>query len=184
MIDFGLFTFASPPGTGIDWILKASNLIGLGKHQKEQSTFPFQERNGDTRLKVSVVRHPCDWLGDCWASLRGGLNTENQRIASFACLRNDSFDDFVRSYLEIMPGGIERFFADYRADVCWKLEDLPWAFLLFMQTLGVPRRLLEGCKHLDRGLLFEWTTPFWEPSLKKRVREAEKRFTERYEYYY
>ena len=46
------------------------------------------------------------------------------------------FKDFVEDYLDHCPGAVGRVFAQYRADSCLRLEDMPWALIDLLKSFG------------------------------------------------
>ena len=71
MIDYRIFQVACPPLTGAKWLVQAAQLCGLGPGFTEHiyGLFP-KEHSG--LLRVSLVRHPCDWLTACYAHFQQG----------------------------------------------------------------------------------------------------------------
>ena len=131
-------------------------------------------------LRVSLVRHPCDWLASCWSALRDGSRDVNH-VGMFSRLAGGTFDEWIRNYLNLMPGAVGDLYAKYRADSYLRLEDMPWALVELLEALGVPevfRGLVAGLPRRNRSA----STPRWDPSLRRRVLEAERKTLEDFDY--
>lgn len=178
MTDFGLFQFASPPRTATTWIRKAAALAGLRENGRSEIHLPHEQNH--SVVKVSCVRGPVGWLQSYYASIRPG-RVDVPVVDAFYCDENTTFDEFIRRYLNEMPGQVCRMFDAYHADICLRLEDLPWAFIELLDSLGVPRKLRERCLVLGIENPSK-ILPKWSPSLKARVIDAEWYFIERFEY--
>ena len=61
--------------------------------------------------------------------------------------------------------------------------DLPWAFVEFLGSLGIPRELRERCLRLGRPNASK-KQPAWNPSLRDAVFEAEHAMTDRFGYFW
>ena len=105
-IDYTLFTFSCVPYSGEDWFTEAAQCAGLGYKSLHQAHPPFQARKTQDEIRVSLVRHPCDWLEQVYvAHQHGSLNGYAGR---FGLLRTESFPLFIYHYLDMIPGTIER----------------------------------------------------------------------------
>ena len=100
-IDFGSFEFAAPIMTGELWVLKTCKLAGLGGDiAKQDVNQTFSQRNGqsESKLKVSIVRHPCHWLSDIYSVLAGDPFLFNSILRDFSVTIGDGgFDDLVQN---------------------------------------------------------------------------------------
>ena len=71
----------------------------------------------------------------------------------------------------------------YNADVVLRVEDLPWSFIDFLESMGVSKGMREHCLSLNAQNNTPWKKlPVWSPSLRARVIEAEAELVERFEY--
>ena len=93
----------------------------------------------------------------------------------------DSFDGIVRQYLARCPGWIGRMFDAYGGDVVIRVEDLPWAFVEFLDSVGVEKRARERCLLIGRPNVSS-ELPKMSPLLRDRIIEAEWPMVEKYDY--
>lgn len=180
MIDYTLFQFSCPPRTGTAWFIQAAQLAGLGPGFKRNAHAPFPAERKREVLRVSLVRHPCEWLASCYAALQEG-GPDVGHLGRFARLNGASFDDYVRSYLREVPGAVGRLYAEYRADSFLRLEDMPWALVELLEAAGVPKVFRGMVSRLPRQNPSA-STPRWDPSLRRRVLDAERRTLEDFDY--
>lgn len=183
MIHFDLFQFASAPRTATTWVRRAAALAGLKENWTREVHMPFPEQNEWKVLRVSCVRHPCDWLASYYAMINPG----HVNVPTVDAFRTNekTFDEFIRRYLDEMPGAVGRMFASYNADSCMRVEDLPAAFCELLESLGVPRKLRERC--IETGpdnITHPDKRPKWNKQLKDAVIRAEVQFLERFEYWW
>jgi len=178
-IDYKLFSFAAPPLSGVDWFVKAAQLCGLGLGSAEQAVDPFPKRRSNI-LRVSLVMHPCDWLVSCYLKVHingcCGLN-----LGSINTFRQDgSLGDFLRCYQK-QPGVVGKFFGQYEADSCMRVEDMPWALMEQMKVFDVPRSMYRHLADIEGP---KRPTPIYvRPSIRLSVMRAEEEFAERYNYH-
>jgi len=177
MIQYNLFTFACPPHTAADWFIKASQSIGLGPGFRHHAYEQFQG-TAHSQLRVSLVRHPCSWLGECWLSLRKN-EVESNHTGYFSMLPKDTFHQFVQGYLAKDPGSISRLYNRYEADTCIRVEDLPWAFLELAESLGVPEVMLSKARRLVPPV----QAVQLPDHLHRQVIDAEREVVESYDYW-
>ena len=183
MMDMGLFFFASPPRTATTWVRKATMEAGILRNADRVKVHVPHEDRPSSVLRIACVRHPCDWLRSYYTSVYPGkVGVECVDVFRPAAGAKD-FDEFVRYVLSLGPGAVGGMFRAYNADVILRVEDLPWAFVEFLESLAVPRKLRERCLSLNRQNptkpeLF----PTWHPSLKARVLQSEAEMVDRYEY--
>lgn len=181
MHDFKLFEYAGPPRTGTTWIIEAAHLCGLRDGQKAAVHIPFEGKT--TKLRVMTVRHPCTWLASYWAEIHPG-QISVAIVDQFAKLPGVSFDEFIRSYLEQMPGGIGRMIEHYGADSCLRIEDTPQNWIELMTSYKIPRVFSERTVDLEiRNRAKRRPLPKWNRSLRDRVLDAEVDMLERFEYW-
>ena len=180
----GLFEFASPPRTATTWIRSAAVSAGLTELNRNYVHIPHERNNnGRNVIKVTCVRHPCEWLRSWYASIYPGLIGVDAVDDLRWHVNYASFDAVVRQYLAMPAGWIGRMFNAYNADVVIRVEDLPWSFVEFLESLGVPVKMRERCLSMQPMNVFKkQTKPSWNPSLRLRVEESEKEFIARYDY--
>ena len=180
----GLFEFASPPRTATTWIRNAAVEAGLTELNRNHVHVPHErDGNGRNVIKVTCVRHPCEWLRSWYASIYPGLIGVDAVDDLRWHVNYASFDAVVRQYLAMPAGWIGRMFNAYNADVVIRVEDLPWSFVEFLESLGVPVKMRERCLSMQPMNVFKkQTKPSWNPSLRLRVEESEKEFIARYDY--
>jgi hypothetical protein len=179
MIDLQLFQFSTAPRTGTAWLLKAASLAGLGDHSEDKAHQPHA--TGPSQLlRVSLVRHPCDWLASYYSGVH--RRSTNSPADSFMQCDNSSFESFVRSYLRTMPGGVGQVFFAYNADSYMKLEDMPWAFAELLESAGVPRPLRQRIYDLKAQNCSSRRVSL-KGKLRRQVLEAEERLVEEFDYY-
>lgn len=158
--------------------MRACFQAGLGTQPKARVHEPHD--NGSSVLKVSMVRHPCDWLASYWNEIgnaRLGIPTD-----VFAPLPADDFDDFVRAYLKKIPGAIEQIFDAYHGDSYLRLEDQPWALEELLESVGVSKPMRELVLMTDVVNQSKNEIPIWSKSLRRRVEDAERGLMERFNY--
>lgn len=179
MIDYKLFQFASAPLTGVDWIIRAAQLSGLGPGFSAIAVKGFGECNGSS-IRLSSVRNPCDWLAACWEFLKNHDRPYGRSLLPFSKLKNETFEQFVGDYLKEFPGWISKIQSSYRANVCLRYEDLPWSFVEFGSSVGIEEEMLDNVKRWmsrPQPSFVEWN------DLRSRLLESEEEFCERYDYY-
>lgn len=180
MIDCDVFAYASPPRTATTWI----------KHALAQAGLPCSGRvhephcSGDGKLKLTTVRHPADWLRSYFAAIWPGQIQVDcvDWVRKNFCTGQESFDGFVRAYLQSdwTVGGM---IAAYGADAVIRVEDLPWAFAEFLASVDAPTRVQEQCLLIPAANTARNSKlPKWNPSLRARVLEKEYEMIELYCY--
>lgn len=178
-VDFGLFIFASPPRTATTWIKHAAVAAGL---KGGGSVHEPHDRDW-SRIRLSMVRRPDDWLRSYWVSIYPGqIQIDLVDGLRKTCSGTSTFDGFVRTYLQ---GGwrVLNMIDGYCADVVIRVEDLPWAFVEFLESLDVPRCLRERCLQIQPvNAARQEKLARWNPMLRARVLEAENELIDRYEY--
>jgi hypothetical protein len=170
-IDFGLFELAGPFASGVDGVAelcKSAGLEGGGGHLGWFSAEP------SSKLRVSVVRHPCDWLAHFYCE--GNLQLHN-----FFAGRVHTFDGFVEGYLDKRSGEILSVFDDYKCDTRFRLEDMPWALAELLESLGVPESTWQ--KITQREFSIPKASVRWNPVLRLRVLVAEREMCSTFDYW-
>lgn len=124
-----------------------------------------------SKLRVTIVRNPYDVLR-CWYS--------ELPLAAGKVERTIGFNEYVRDYLHFDAGRIGESHNDFAADTVMRIEDMPWAFIEFAESLGVASSVLDKLRD-------EKPEPVpshnWDPGLRRQVLDAERDFCERYNYF-
>jgi len=190
-----MFEFAAPPRTGVHWVVRACREAGLmlfpNNGSVAASLLPWPEQ-ADTSskgmLRVSLVRHPCDWLRSVYDIYRLALYLGNPELTSLVqklVIRSGcDFDQFVSDYLETKPGEISRIFNSYKADSRMRLEDMPWALVELLESFGVKQKSLDRVMALppqEKILILNRSK--WHPDLRQRVLDAEVKLCQDLDYY-
>jgi hypothetical protein len=177
MVRYELFDFASAPGTGAEWFCRAAQLAGLGVAFTREATKPFAG-NGKDRFRVSMVRHPCDWLYEIYTL---GVDDLHE-IGCFGRLnRGGRFEDFVREYLDRPDLRIGQVHDTFRSDSVLRYEDLPWAFCELARTAKVSMNFLRHpffCQPPNGPY-----RPRIEALLRSEILRREWNLVERYDYF-
>jgi len=191
----GMFEFAAPPRTGVQWFVQACQGVGLmifpDMSSVETSFYiPWTKHSTSRRdlIRVSLVRHPCDWLRSIYDAFQSDLRLPyltNRIIVRLGTeLPRDDFGKYVTGYLAKMPGEITRIFDSYKVDTRLRLEDMPWALVELLESLGVEQ------KGLDRVIALrpQAKTPIpmrskWRSDLRQQVLETEAKLCEDLDYY-
>jgi len=180
-VSFGLFEFAGVPRTATTWIRNAAVLAGLKENGRTVVHVPHAPGPSDVP-RLTVVRHPCSWLQSYWSAIYPGfIGVDVFDDLRKTYLSPDGFDGTVRQYLSRCPGWIGRMFAAYGGDVVIRVEDLPWSFVEFLESVGVERNARERCLTMQ-PMNGSKILPQWNKSLFDRVVEAEADFVRTYEY--
>lgn len=189
-----MFEFAAPPRTGIHWFVRACQEANLemfpDSHSVSASYLPWEGQAKKDTIRLSLVRHPCDWLRsvfDTFQAVRQGVLQENAGLYGLRCygfdgLSEDNFDEFVVQYLERRSGGIGRIFDSYQADTRMRLEDMPWAFIELLESLGVEKKSLDRVYNLPPQARAPSRSE-WQPDLKQQVLKSEAEFCQNLDYY-
>lgn len=179
MITYPDFHFASPPRTGTTWFLRACFYAGWGAQHKANVHIPHTP---GSELKITLVRHPCDWLASYFTRIhRGCIHVTS--VDRFAKLPVGDFDKFVRAYLQRMPGAIGEMFTDYNATSYMRIEDMPHAFIELCMSLNVhPSQygMVYALKPVNDTATDK--LPIWRRSLYEHVMDAEREMMEHFDY--
>lgn len=132
---------------------------------------------------MSTVRHPADWLKSYYATIwPGQIQVSCVDGLRLLCHGKETFDDLIRKYL-LSRWSIGGMFDAYGADVVIRIEDLPWAFVEFLESVGVGRKDRGKCLSVpvvNESKLGRF--PRWNPCLRDRVIESEWNMAEKYDY--
>jgi len=172
MIDYGLFSFATPPLTGEGWWIKAAQIVGLGTALPDRVHNSWPPNYKDN-LRVTQVCHPVSWL-------RAFFDQPWNGCSPLVGIKADSFESFVRQYLIDCPGVVSRLFGLYRADVVQRAEDQPHAFWQFAETMGVSEVMYGNLLNLNPPYMLAFGTPRW---IYNEVRQAEPDLFDAYDYW-
>jgi len=184
MIQYESFQFATAPRTGAAWFIKACQLAGLGPGFHHQAVTPFTEST-PTQLRVSLVRHPCDWLDSLYHSAQCHKHVGPFHCADTGCRRSKPFAEFVDYYLHYHQGAIGRVLLSYEADSYLKCEDFPVAFTELAELVGVDIKLLSNPFFHNRPAAME-TQKIRQLTMTntyRRIMESERELVERFDYY-
>jgi len=184
MINYPQFLFATPPRTGIAWGLDVFKLAGFGEKDCAFARIPFSYNEDKMKLRVSIVRHPCGWLRSLFCAIKSGtFDFSSNGMSILSSLSNLwNFSSFVEEYLRKFPGYISFIFSQYQSDTCMRLEDMPWAMVEFLESLGISGKVLDEIRTLPKRNVSS-NLPIWDMDLRKKVLQAEKEYAERYDYY-
>lgn len=182
MIQFNGFVFASPPRTASTWFVKACYECGLGaKQQSKVHEPPPADWNG---YYVSLVRHPYDWLVSYHLALEGGY-TGIDCVDVFSSLSKESGDvyEFLARYLDEMPGTVGEMFSNYKASTIMRVEDLPWAVIELLESLGVKSKITSKLLEFPAVNCRRGHAHVLDKELRKKIVKAEDAFCEQYDYF-
>jgi len=177
-IRYSLFEFATLPGTGASWFVQACQYAGFGPSFLNYAHIPFSESVHSSKLRVSLVRHPCSWLAHCFVAKKSNL-VPLKYMGGFADSPLDNFDSFVEDYLNRMPGAVTTLYRNYQADTFIRIEDMPGAFHELMESFGVPRTLYG---YHVRTPIQNNNLPEWNPKLRALVAKQEMSIIDEYDY--
>ena len=177
MIRYPDFDFASPPRTGTTWFVQACALTSLGERSRGQVHLLHDD---SPTLKITHVRHPCDWLASYFQTIHGGY-LDVPCVDEFRFLEFSSFGSFIKSYLRKMPGSIGRMFKAYRATSYIRLEDEPFGLLELLKSCEIEHKATK-IKTLAPANRARQHLPIWERHTWAAVLEAEHEFVEEFDY--
>lgn len=177
MIRYPDFDFASPPRTGTTWFVQACAFTPLGERSRGQVHLPHDD---SPTLKITHVRHPCDWLASYFQIIHGSY-LDVPSVDAFRFLDFGSFSLFIKSYLRMMPGAVGRMFKTYRATSYIRLEDEPFGLLDLLRSceIRVETTKIKTLAPANRSRTY---SPIWEKHLRDAVMKAESEFVEEFDY--
>lgn len=88
---------------------------------------------------------------------------------------------FVDAYLIKRAGKIGEMFDAYNANIVHRIEDAPWCFIEFFESIGVPKSKYDSLRNAG-PINTSKDKPEWDKAQWNAVCDAECRFMERYEY--
>ena len=182
MIDYGPFRFAAAPRTGSTWFLNAMNTVGFQGGSKATVHIPHKDEKCPT-LRVSLVRHPCDWLRSYFTAIYPG-NCGIPEVDTLLSIKADDFDTFINGYLWQHEGQVGRIFKAYHADSYIRTQDILYGTIDLLISVGVPLNKWDflspapvnasvGPKHL---------LPRWKPHLRQLVCKKEEELMENFNF--
>lgn len=182
MIAFNKFVFATPPRTGTVWFLKACEIAGMSTGSRFEAHSPPPSKFGG--YCVSIVRHPFTWLESYYDNIKGSkISVQPVDKFSHHCLNSDSFEEFVNLVLKWIPGGVGRMFDDYNPTSVFRLEDLPWAAIQFLQSnVDLSRDQIDRIVQLGKQNISKEQVRPKNQSLWNRVVQSERIYCDRYDY--
>lgn len=180
MIEYEQFCFAAPPRTASLWFRTAARICGLTELNVDDGYHTF----GITgKLKVSIVRHPFDWLCSCYSSLQAGTLDPDNIVAIGELNYQSTLEVFLYDYLAMCPGHIKKLFDFYQANSVMRVEDLPGAFLELATTLGVDRKWRYVICDLPALNCSAYNSYDLPKGMLEAVVKAEKELCETYDYW-
>jgi len=178
VIDCKDFQFATASLTGGPWFYQTIMKYGIEDSEYYGGVLgKFKKIKDGHKLKVTLVRNPCDWLGLCYKMLLSDCLSGT--LKKFKELNTESLYEFANDYLDKMPGEISRLFFSYEADSYMRIEDMPWAMLEFLEMLGHDVSFRSFPKIPIQSEFPRIDNEF----LRQRVMKAEKGITDAFDYY-
>jgi hypothetical protein len=167
-----LFHFAAFPFTAVDWFLCACQSLDFDMvdtaQAQEYASMGFTESCKEA-IKISLVRHPCSYIVDYY----------NANIHSISI----PLEAYVSNRIHSFPSSVGKEFDSLAADVCLRVEDLPWAFLELIESLGIQQDKVKMFKNFPMQVNVPNHRGAISPTLYKQLCESERDFMERYNYW-
>lgn len=180
MIFYPRFRFATPPRTGSVWFVEAAAAIGIGgpAHHTAVVHVPFPPLPPDPiRLpRVSLVRHPCDWLGSLFGSIYPQRVCEPMNeLCDLSIGIGDSFNDFIRAVLT-RPGIVGEIFSHFQAEYTLRTDRIQEDVAKLCQHLEIPINPGRFPPPVNqRSVDHPWNRDLWECVVR-----SEREFIERH----
>lgn len=174
MVECQYFQFAAPPKSGCRWMEAAmKQLGGFGGGELHR---PYHRKTSPPM--VSLVRDPCEWIRSYFQHVTTpvAFGPVDRFLDYGNRIETDTYDNdglarFVSDYLAGPKNQIGDMCAQYRADIYWRIEDMPWPLQEFCG---------KSIKYPDR---METRNKLKLPhELRVAVREHEPRHVERWKY--
>jgi hypothetical protein len=180
MIDFGPFQFASAPGTGVEWFLETCKLAGFPPETglvdcSLAATVPFGVV-GDSKLRVTLVRHPLEIL------LHYHVLPSCTRPTPFDMICTKTPEAFVQVVAALHPGIVGKLIDSYKANTVIRWEDMPHAAVELFASLGVSNPMLNAIYNKPLRLRKENWRDWAGTATIRAVAESEKEMMEKYDY--
>jgi len=174
MIDYGCFYFAAPKLCSAQWFTDMMGAVGFQPNGNPEFVFTTESTD---KLRVSLVENPVQWLNHCYNTIGSGLLYD---LPPFTDLPNQSREGFLRAYLHECPGAVGELFGHYKADSIMRVEDLPWALVDLLTTLGIEKAGIESVRRVVPGGSFVNRTI--DRTLRNRILDAERSLCEQYDF--
>jgi hypothetical protein len=161
MIDYRLFRFAAARGTGVFDFMNAcrnSGVTPVGGYTAADPVAFFVD--GGTNLKVSLVRHPCDYLATYLMTV---VDVDKETT--------------VRRYLDFCPGIIGSRLLAYAADSYIRCEWMNPGFYDLLTAYGIPHGQIRPPINAPK---IRWPL---SRDIYDQVMRAEREMAEMFDYY-
>jgi len=146
--------------------------VGFPDHKGKDLEKGFKGESDN--LRVSVVKHPKRWLSKCFKAINDGVLID---LPPFTDLPTHSYDAFVRSYVHECPGAVSQAM-HCEADTVLRSEDLPWALVELLVSLGMSDMVARLVLKVDTiGINYPL-----EQQLLHKLHDADSAFCDRYDY--
>jgi hypothetical protein len=183
MIDYGVFQFACLPEAGGTWFYQTMRSAGVPIKEVKAGGLYSNFSNGRDKLRISMVRNPCDWLFSCFEFLKKdwverGLPEclMDMRALTNGIQDHNSFNQFLIDYLLLMPGEVSKLFLQYDADSYICAENMPWAMIEIFEMIEVRRPDTFPPATLQ-------LTPEINDDVRNQIIKAEKEMCDAFDYY-
>ena len=184
MIDYNAFRFGAAPYTGELWVMRAARHVGCTPDGGSVWDPPICD--DPSKLTVTLVRHPCEWLRCYYHFATQPLNLPLIDVLLPLAKRSWTFEEFAARYLDEVPGQYNRIVESYRGDSAIRFEDLTWGIIELFQAVGgvdgvkaIELKNLPWIEHEDEVQpLSSSVAPYWQD----RVKRAEKTLYEQFDY--
>lgn len=183
MLNYGQFSFASPPRMGTTWFMQAAHLAGFQSTRVGKTGAHEPSTQGDSdHLWVVMARHPYTWLSSYYHALEcGHVGVGVVDVFNPIGRQAKTFKEFVNAYLNTMPGQIGRMHDAYRASTVIRLEDLPWAAVDFFEPFEIGDDRIEAIKN-QPACNTHPVVALRDDQLRLAVCRAESEYCGRYDY--
>ena len=183
MIKFDGFALAIPRRAAAGWMLNA--FIQAGAVARVYYEPIYQPPNiGFGGYVLGCVRHPYRWLRSYFDSVIE--LTGVPEIDVFMGDKEESkgnFVEFIGLATGRHAGGVGRMFGVYRTSTVVRTEDLPWAAVEFLESVGAPRPRSVVSLRPSHATIRRMDDPKIDAELRRQVFRAESEFCEQYEYW-
>jgi len=172
MIFYERFRFATPPRTGSVWFVEAVVAIGMAGPVYHTAVVhePFPPVPYDpTKLpRVTLVRHPCDWLASLWGSIYPQRVCEpmNELCSLADGGAFETFDDFIRAMLDWRPGAVGEIFSWFAAEFYLRTDYIRQDLYELCQSLGISVRGKFPPPRNLRSVQVQWDSDLWAQVVK------------------
>jgi len=201
MLNYGHFLFAPPPRTGSTWFRLAAEVCQIPNaiwgrgfdpiqlHKPFERAFedrPDQPPSQAYDVRVSLVRHPADWIVSYYSSiLSARLGLVSDALAPLMVAEN--FDAFMELVVDREPGIVGRVFNQYDANARLRTDRLNEDFEAFALARGAPRDQAANARNLPPENLSNYVRggnepgPIrWDPRRRQRFLDTEQATLEQF----